>query len=73
MKVPKLISFLLKKKSKEKEILEIKGENKSILFQGKYRSGINCSLVPIFLNYQGSMIIENDFKGEMWTGSLSIK
>lgn len=67
MKVPKLISFLLKKKPEEKEILEIKGENKSILFQGKYRSGINWSLVPIFLNYQGSMIIENDFKGEMWT------
>lgn len=66
MKVPKLISFLLKKKSEEKEILEIKGENKSILFQGKYRSGINWSLVPIFLSYQGSMIIENDFKGEMW-------
>ncbi|MCB8566312.1 hypothetical protein [Fusobacterium ulcerans] len=67
MKVPKLISFLLKKKPEEKEILEIKGENKSILFQGKYRSGINWSLVPIFLSYQGSMIIENDFKGEMWT------
>ena len=66
MKVPKFISFLLKKKSKEKEILEIKGENKSILFQARYRSGVNCSLVPIFLNYQESMIIENDFKAEMW-------
>lgn len=67
--------YLVEKKSKKNKWLDIEEEARRILFQGATRQGMSLKSIKVSLfNYPGSVIVEHDYKGNMYeiTGNYRV-